>query len=97
MSRRTLCHMTQPDQAAAKARSLGLALLDASRIYEGFVIPSWEGHLRRRRRFPLIGGRLSVGYDDTAEPSSGEEADIEDLFEASIGARDHPLKPDLPR
>jgi hypothetical protein len=52
MSHRTLCHMTQPDQAAVKARSLGLALLDVSRIYEGFVIPSWEGHLRRRRRFP---------------------------------------------
>jgi hypothetical protein len=28
-----------------------LGLLDASRIYEGFVIPSYEGRLRRRR-FP---------------------------------------------
>lgn len=43
--------MTQPDQAAAKARSLGFALLDVSRIYEGFVIPSWEGRIRRQR-FP---------------------------------------------
>lgn len=32
----------------AAARSLGLALLDASRIYEGFVIPRCEGFLRRR-------------------------------------------------
>jgi hypothetical protein len=43
--------MTQPDEEAARAQSLGLALLDASRIYEGFVIPSYEGRLRRRR-FP---------------------------------------------
>ncbi len=46
-----LCRMTQPGDEAARARSLGLALLDASRIYEGFVIPSCEGRLRRRR-FP---------------------------------------------
>jgi hypothetical protein len=43
--------MTEPDEEAAKARSLGLALLDASRIYEGFVIPSFEGRWPRRR-FP---------------------------------------------
>lgn len=43
--------MTEPDQEAAKARALGLALLDASRVYEDFVIPSFEGRLRRRR-FP---------------------------------------------
>jgi len=43
--------MTHPGEEAAKARSLGLALLDASRIYEGFVIPSFEGRLRQRR-FP---------------------------------------------
>jgi hypothetical protein len=43
--------MTEPGEEAAKARSLGFALLDASRIYEGFVIPSFEGRLRRRR-FP---------------------------------------------
>src|SRR5215475_15939851 len=49
MVRRRLCCMTQPGEEAAKA--LGLALLDASRIYEGFVIPSFEGRLRRRR-FP---------------------------------------------
>jgi hypothetical protein len=30
------------------ARSLGLALLDASRIYEGFLIPRTEGRFRRR-------------------------------------------------
>jgi len=35
----------------AKARSLGLALLDASSIYDGYVIPTFESHLRRRR-FP---------------------------------------------
>jgi len=43
--------MTEPGDEAAKARSLGLALLDASRIYEGFVIPTFEGRLRHRR-FP---------------------------------------------
>ena len=43
--------MTQSGEEAARARPLGLALLDASRIYEGFVIPSYEGRLRRRR-FP---------------------------------------------
>jgi Family of unknown function (DUF5677) len=43
--------MTEPSEEAPKARSLGLALLDASRIYEGFMIPSFEGRMRRRR-FP---------------------------------------------
>jgi hypothetical protein len=40
--------MTDPGEEAPKARALGLALLDASRIYEGFVIPNFEGRLRRR-------------------------------------------------
>jgi hypothetical protein len=35
----------------AAARSIGLALLDSSRVYEDFVIPSFEGR-SRRRRFP---------------------------------------------
>ena len=48
MSRRRLCRMTDPGEEAPKARALGLALLDASRIYEGFVIPNFEGRLRRR-------------------------------------------------
>jgi hypothetical protein len=43
--------MTELDEQAAKARALGLALLDASRVYEDFVIPSFEGRLRQRR-FP---------------------------------------------
>lgn len=43
--------MTNPGEVATKARALGLALLDASRVYEGFVIPSFEGRLKRRR-FP---------------------------------------------
>ena len=43
--------MPQLSEEEAKARSLGLALLDASRAYEGFVIPTWEGFLRKRR-FP---------------------------------------------
>jgi hypothetical protein len=43
--------MTDLGEEATKARSLGLALLDASRIYEDFLIPRFEGHLRRRR-FP---------------------------------------------
>jgi hypothetical protein len=44
--------MTKPGEEAAKACSLGLALLDASRIYEGFVIPTFEGRLWRRQPFP---------------------------------------------
>lgn len=52
--------MTKPgEQEAAKARSLGLALLDASRVYEGFVIPSFEGDQRfpphRRAIIGLVG------------------------------------------
>jgi hypothetical protein len=45
--------MTDSGEEASKvrARALGLALLDASRVYEDFVIPSFEGRLRRRR-FP---------------------------------------------
>ena len=38
MSGLRLCRMTQPGEEAARARSLGLALLAASRIYEGFVL-----------------------------------------------------------
>lgn len=40
--------MPELNEEEAQARSLGLALLDASRIYEGFVIPSREGRLRKR-------------------------------------------------
>jgi len=43
--------MTEPGEEATRVRSLGLALLDVSRIYEGFLIPRYEGRLRRRR-FP---------------------------------------------
>ena len=43
--------MSEPGDEAAKARTLGLALLDTSRVYEGFIIPTFEGRLRRRR-FP---------------------------------------------
>ena len=43
--------MTDLGEEASKARALGLALLDASRVYEDFVIPSFEGRLRSRR-FP---------------------------------------------
>jgi hypothetical protein len=43
--------MPQLSEEEAKARSLGLALLDVSRAYEGFMIPTWEG-LLRKRRFP---------------------------------------------
>lgn len=39
--------MTDPGEEAPTARALGLALLDASRVYEDFVIPSFEGRLRR--------------------------------------------------
>ena len=52
MSSLRLCPMTEFGEEAAKARPLGLALLDASRTYEGFVIPSYEGRLRRRRLPP---------------------------------------------
>lgn len=44
--------MPQMSEEEAKARSLGLALLDASSTYEGYVIPTFAGHLWRRRRFP---------------------------------------------
>jgi Family of unknown function (DUF5677) len=44
--------MTEPGAEVAKARSLGLKLLNASRIYEDFLIPRLEGHLWWRRRFP---------------------------------------------
>ena len=43
--------MTYSGEEVSKSRALGLALLDASHIYEDFVIPSFEGRLRRRR-FP---------------------------------------------
>ena len=43
--------MPELNEEEAQARSLGLALIDASRIYESFVIPRREGGLRRRR-FP---------------------------------------------
>lgn len=43
--------MREPGREETEARSLGLALLDASTVYEGFLIPSFEGRLRRRR-FP---------------------------------------------
>lgn len=40
--------MPELNEEEAQARSLGLALLDASRIYEDFPIPRYEGRLRRR-------------------------------------------------
>jgi hypothetical protein len=40
--------MTDPGEEAPTARALGLALLDASRVYEDFVILSFEGRPRRR-------------------------------------------------
>ncbi len=43
--------MLELSEQEAQARSLGLALLDASSIYEDFVIPSYVG-VFRRRRFP---------------------------------------------
>jgi hypothetical protein len=43
----------------SQARSLGLGLLDASRIYEDFSIPRYEGRLRRRA--VLDHRRLSIG------------------------------------
>jgi Family of unknown function (DUF5677) len=44
--------MSELAEAEADARSLGLALLDASRIYEDFLIRRYEGRLRRRRVSP---------------------------------------------
>src|SRR5215469_12317837 len=43
--------MLDLSEEEAQARSIGLALLDASGIYENFVIPTYEGVLRQRR-FP---------------------------------------------
>jgi hypothetical protein len=64
--------MPQLSEEEAKARSLGLALLDASRAYEGFMIPTWEG-LLRKRRFPphrrAIIGLASSFAPPTTAPS----------------------------
>jgi hypothetical protein len=40
--------MAESNKEETQAKSLGLALLAASRIYESFVIPTYEGFLRRR-------------------------------------------------
>lgn len=40
--------MPELSEEEAQARSLGLALLAASRTYENFVIPTYEGRFRRR-------------------------------------------------
>jgi hypothetical protein len=51
--------MTDLSDEAAKARTLGLALLDVSRVYEGFPISSFEGGLKfpphRRAIIGLVG------------------------------------------
>lgn len=44
----------------AEARSLGLALLDASRTYEDLLIPRWEGRLRRRRAAPFRSATIGL-------------------------------------
>ncbi|HEY3829394.1 MAG TPA: DUF5677 domain-containing protein [Solirubrobacteraceae bacterium] len=44
--------MSELKDQEAEARSYGRALLDASRIYEDFLIPRSEGRLRRRRLPP---------------------------------------------
>src|SRR5260370_31737863 len=83
MSRRRLCHMTDPGEEAPKARALGLALLDASRIYEGFVIPSFEGRLRLRpfppHRRAIIG---LVGRQRRFLRAAYTLADTEQVLEA---------------
>ena len=50
MARRSPALPTLADEEAT-ARSIGLALLDASRAYEDLPIPRWEGRFRRQR-FP---------------------------------------------
>lgn len=75
--------MTDPGEEAPKARALGLALLDASRIYEGFVIPSFEGRLRRRpfppHRRAIIG---LVGRQRRFLRAAYTLADTEQVLEA---------------
>jgi hypothetical protein len=75
--------MTDPGEEAPKARALGLALLDASRIYEGFVIPSFEGRLRRRpfppHRRAIIG---LVGRQRRSLRAAYTLADTEQVLEA---------------
>jgi hypothetical protein len=44
----------------AAARSLGFALLDASRVYEDFLIPRREGRLRRRRVPPFRSATIGL-------------------------------------
>jgi len=41
--------MPKVTEDEARARSVGRALLDASSVYEDFLIPRWEGVLRLRR------------------------------------------------
>jgi len=44
----------------AAARSLGFALLDASRVYEDSLIPRREGRLRRRRVPPFRSATIGL-------------------------------------
>jgi hypothetical protein len=75
--------MTDPGEEAPKARALGLALLDASRIYEGFVIPSFDCRLRRRpfppHRRAIIG---LVGRQRRFLRAAYTLADAEQVLEA---------------
>jgi hypothetical protein len=56
---RRFCPVTDLSVEASSARALGLALLDVSRGYEGFVIPSFEGDVKfpayRRAIIGLVG------------------------------------------
>jgi hypothetical protein len=80
---RRLGSVTDMSEEASKARSLGFALLDASRIYEGFVIPTFEGRLRRRpfppHRRAIIG---LVGRQRRFLRATYTLADTEQVLEA---------------
>lgn len=75
--------MAESNEEETQAKSLGLALLDASRIYENFVIPTYEGFLRRRayppHRRAIIG---LVGRQRRFLRAAYTLADVGQLLEA---------------
>jgi Family of unknown function (DUF5677) len=72
--------MTDLSEEASKARALGLALMDASLAYEGFVIPSFEGGLPfPRYRRAIIG---LVGRQRRFLRATYTLADTEQVLEA---------------
>lgn len=75
--------MTDPGEEAPTARALGLALLDASSVYEDFVIPSFEDRLRRRPFPPHLRAIIGlVGRQRRFLRAAYTLADSEQVLEA---------------